>query len=42
MFRQYTLEDFKKNHHNSLTPEMERRVRERWAASFKEFGYPYS
>lgn len=40
-FHQYigTLEDFKKNHHNHLSPEMAQRVRQRWAASFKEFGY---
>ncbi|KAG1655424.1 hypothetical protein FOA52_009095 [Chlamydomonas sp. UWO 241] len=34
-----TLGDFKRNHHNTLSPEMAEMVRERWAPSFKEFGY---
>ncbi|GFR47685.1 hypothetical protein Agub_g9433 [Astrephomene gubernaculifera] len=40
-FEEYvaSLEDFKKNHFNRLSPEAEAVVRKRWRESFEAFGY---
>lgn len=43
-FRRYCegleLSGFKKNAHRPLSPELQRRVRKRWAQFYRDFGYP--
>ena len=34
------LADFKKNHFNTLSPEVKKIINQRWAKSFTEFSYP--